>query len=214
METKFWAFLPINNAIVCGNAKSELAKIIGITPDWFTFIGIWEFWPPYNFLPTTFLAYCTGIFLTASLINVTKAIVTNIITANTIANHNTNVPDWTDFTTLIKSEGILEIIPTNIMIELPFPSPFSVILSPIHINIILAETNVMITVAIEKILSDVNALFITPRVIPTACIIANTNAVYLVYIFIFFLPSSPDFWSSFKLSKPTVKSCIMIEAVI
>ena len=79
------------------------------------------------------------------------------------------------------------------MIELPFPSPFSVILSPIHINIILAAINVIITVVIKNILSDFNAPFTTPRVIPTACIIANTNAVYLVYIFIFFLPSSPDF---------------------
>ena len=58
------------------------------------------------------------------------------------------------------------------------------------------------------------APFTIPSVIPVACIKPRAKAVYLVYAFIFFLPSSPDFCSSFKLSKPIVRSWIMIDAVI
>ena len=105
-------------------------------------------------------------------------------------------------------------IPTNIRTELPFPKPFSVILSPNHITIILAATKVMITVKIKKGLLTFKALLTIPRVIPIAWIIARPSVVILVYLFIFFLPSSPDFCSSFKLSKPAVKSCIMIDAVM
>jgi len=32
--------LPIADAISAGNARIELAKITGITPDWFTFNGM------------------------------------------------------------------------------------------------------------------------------------------------------------------------------
>ena len=42
----------------------------------------------------------------------------------------------------------------NIIIELPLPNPFSVILSPIHINSILADTNVNITVIIKNAETD------------------------------------------------------------
>ena len=214
--TKFWASDPINIAIVCGKAKSELAKITGITPDWLTFIGIWELCPPYVFLPTTLLAYCTGIFLVASCIYVTAIIVRSITTTNITAAHIASLPFCTLLIALIISIGTLEIIPTNIIIELPLPKPFSVILSPIHINNILADTNVKIIVEIKNILSVLRALkpLIIPNVIPIACTRASANAVYLVYLLIFFLPSSPDFWSSSRLSKPIVRSCKMIDAVI
>ena len=112
------------------------------------------------------------------------------------------------------SDGILDMIPTNIIIELPLPKPFSVILSPIHITSILPATKVIITVETKNKLLDCKARLTIPNVIPIACINPNTRAVYLVYAFIFFLPSSPDFCSSFKLSKPIVRSCIIIEAVI
>ena len=81
----------------------------------------------------------------------------------------------------------------NIIIELPLPNPFSVILSPIHINSILADTNVNITVIIKNALFDINAPLTIPNVIAIACINANTSAIYFVYLLIFFLPSSPDF---------------------
>ena len=53
-----------------------------------------------------------------------------------------------------ESFGIPETIPMNIIIELPLPNPFSVILSPIHINSILADTNVNITVIIKNAETD------------------------------------------------------------
>ena len=38
----------------------DWAKMMGMTPDMFTFMGMWVDWPPYIFRPTTRLAYCTG----------------------------------------------------------------------------------------------------------------------------------------------------------
>ena len=63
------------------------AKIIGITPDILTLIGMWVFCPPYILLPTTRLAYCTGMRRSASVIQTMKAITSkNITTIPTTAN--------------------------------------------------------------------------------------------------------------------------------
>ena len=43
-----------------------IAKMIGITPDIQTLIGMCVLCPPYCFLPTTRFAYCTGIRRSAS----------------------------------------------------------------------------------------------------------------------------------------------------
>lgn len=44
-----------------------LCKMMGITPEVFTFNGMLEVCPPTIFLPCIFLAYCTGILRTPSL---------------------------------------------------------------------------------------------------------------------------------------------------
>ena len=45
----------------CGKYSTETAKMIGMTPAWFTFRGMYVDCPPYIRLPTTRFAYCTGI---------------------------------------------------------------------------------------------------------------------------------------------------------
>ena len=121
------------------------AKIIGITPAIANLSGICVFCPPYIFLPTTFLAYCTGTLLSASCTKTTAA--TNNTAPKTIAIaisipvvltpsvvtinlHNVTNPD-----------GILEMIPTKIIIEIPFPIPLLVISSPNHISTDVPATN-------------------------------------------------------------------------
>jgi len=54
--------------MVPGIASSEDAKMIGITPDMFTFTGMKVDWPPYILRPITRLAYCTGIRRSALVI--------------------------------------------------------------------------------------------------------------------------------------------------
>ena len=51
--------------IIAGNVMNDEANIIGITPAIASFNGICVFCAPTIFLPTTFLAYCTGILLSA-----------------------------------------------------------------------------------------------------------------------------------------------------
>ena len=104
----------------------------------------------------------------ASCIYVTAVIVKSITTANRATAHIAILPLFTKFTVDITSTGILEIIPINIIIELPLPNPFSVILSPIYIRSILADTNVNITVIIKNALS----LFKAPLTIPSVIAIA------------------------------------------
>ena len=49
-----------NMPMVAGMDAMAWAKMMGITPDMFTLMGMWLDWPPYIFRPTTRLAYCTG----------------------------------------------------------------------------------------------------------------------------------------------------------
>ena len=46
-----------------------------------------------------------------------------------------------------KAPGILATIPANIIKEIPFPTPFSVIRSPIHIKI---RVPTVVTITVEK----------------------------------------------------------------
>ena len=75
-EKKIWI-------IIAGKAINDDANIIGITPAITGLIGINVFCPPYIFLPTIFLEYCTGIFLSAICTYTTAIIntITPIITA-------------------------------------------------------------------------------------------------------------------------------------
>ena len=61
--------------MVGGMERIEPAKMMGITPDILTFIGIWVFWPPYILRPTTRLAYWTGMRLSALSIHTMNAII-------------------------------------------------------------------------------------------------------------------------------------------
>lgn len=56
-----------------------LCKMMGITPEVFTFNGMLEVCPPTIFLPCIFLAYCTGILRTPSFKMITRTTMAIII---------------------------------------------------------------------------------------------------------------------------------------
>ena len=109
----------------------------GITPAVFTFKGIFEVWPPTIFLPCTLLAYCTGIFRVPSFKIITSTTIAMMI-AIMIAAARIAVagalPNTNCSNRVFKSSGSLEIMLITRTIEIPFPIPFSVILSPTHIR--------------------------------------------------------------------------------
>ena len=124
--------------IIAGKDINEEAKITGITPAIANLSGICVFCPPYIFLPTTFFAYCTGILLSASCTNTTPAtsITAPIIIPNAVISPVVLNPALvnTKLYKVVTTAGKLEIIPINIIIEIPFPIPLLVICSPSHIS--------------------------------------------------------------------------------
>ena len=52
--------LPSRLVMSTGSSSNELAKMIGMTPDWLTFNGMYVLCPPYMRRPTTRLANWTG----------------------------------------------------------------------------------------------------------------------------------------------------------
>ena len=60
--------------MVAGSAAMDWAKMMGSTPDMFTFMGMWLAWPPYIFRPTTRLAYWTGMRRSAFWMKTIKTI--------------------------------------------------------------------------------------------------------------------------------------------
>ena len=128
---------PRKVAITIGNCIKDDEKIIGITPAVLTFSGILVDCPPYDLLPTTFWEYCTAILLSPSCritVKTTNAKMIAMIThtarpAEAIAFPFTN---WSN--NVVISLGIREIMLITRTIDIPLPTPFSVILSPIHIR--------------------------------------------------------------------------------
>ena len=124
--------------IIAGKVKKDDANITGITPAIANFNGICVFCPPYIFLPTTFLAYCTGTLLSASCTNTTPetkssapAIIAKANIKPVVLNaESTTIKLYNNLTAF----GSEDIIPIKIIIDIPFPIPLLVICSPNHIN--------------------------------------------------------------------------------
>jgi len=112
--------------------------------------------------------------------------------------------------------GSPETIPTNIIIEIPFPIPLLVIWSPNHINSEVPPTSPTTTNAPVKksVLTNIPALLYDKNN-PIASTKAKIIVIILVYLSIFFLPSSPP--SLVNLSKDGIiiaNNCTTIDAVI
>ena len=118
---------------------------------------------------------------------------------------------------VIISCGVPDTILIRSTMEIPFPTPLSVILSPIHIRRAEPAVIAATTVRYPQMLrwSSRRSPF-PPR--PTAIAQdskrARPTVRYLVYSAIFFLPSSPSFCISSSFGIAIVSNCIMMEDVI
>ena len=65
--------MPAKAQMVAGRDAMVCAKMMGRTPDMFTFMGRVDAWPPYILRPTTRLAYWTGMRLSALSIHTMNA---------------------------------------------------------------------------------------------------------------------------------------------
>ena len=177
--------------IIAGNVKNDDANIIGITPAITSFKGICVFCAPTIFLPTTLFEYCTGTLLSACCTNTTA--VTNIKAPIIIPNDikspvvlNTPEP-IIKFQIVVIAPGNPDIIPTNIIIDIPFPIPLFVISSPSHINKAVPAIKEITTVN-----PVINPVFMNipvepyDKYNPTPSIKARNTVRILVYLLIFF----------------------------
>ena len=135
--------------IIAGNVINDEAKITGITPAIASFNGICELCAPTIFLPTTFFEYCTGTLLSACCTKTTPAINIKapIIIPNAVISPTVLNPELVNinFQIVVIPDGNPDIIPTNIIIEIPFPIPLLEICSPSHINNDVPATSVETT---------------------------------------------------------------------
>ena len=114
-----------------------------------------------------------------------------------------------------KSSGIRERILIRRTIEIPFPTPFSVIRSPIHIRNALPAVSVQTTIAqFTKLYSSRSPCLPNPTAIAIDSISARATVTYLVIAAIFFLPSSPSFCISSSFGIAIVRSCMIMEDVM
>jgi len=131
--------------IIAGNVMNDDAKITGITPAIASFNGINVLCAPTIFLPTTFLEYCTGTLLSACCTNTTPdtKIIAPIIIPIAVINPIVLNPDdvTIKFQIVVTAPGNPDIIPMNIIIDIPFPIPLLVICSPSHISKDVPATN-------------------------------------------------------------------------
>ena len=101
------------------------------------------------------------------------------------------------------------------MIEIPFPTPYSVIFSPSHITNALPAVKTIITVKYPSTLFIVKKFPLSkPIERPRLSITARRIVTYLVIAVIFLRPSSPSFCISSKAGNAIVRSCIIIDDVI
>ena len=119
---------------------------------------------------------------------------------------------WSCTQKLAISCGPLVTIPAKIITEIPFPIPFSVICSPIHIrNAVPAvkESVIVINPIIPVSSSAPELLRLMYK--PAAWMNAKITVPYLVHLAITFLPSSPSLDNLSRAGIATARSCMMID---
>ena len=108
--------------------------------------------------------------------------------------------------TPLTADGSLATIPPKIIIEIPFPMPYSLICSPSHIrNAVPAVRTMMMVIMLKALLSTI-ALLNRPIVRPTAWISPSTTVMYLVIAAIFLRPSAPSLARRSKYGNAIVSS--------
>ena len=112
-----------------GKYSTELAKMMGMTPAWLNFNGIYVLCPPYMRLPTTRLANCTGIRRWPFSV---KTMATNNNSDSPMMMANLTLPPWAR--TAAPPAGMPATTLVKIRIDIPCPMPRWVMVSPSHMT--------------------------------------------------------------------------------
>ena len=132
-----------------------MAKINGIIPDELTFNGMYVVVPPKTRLPRIRFAYWTMMRRCPSLMKMMDATIPSPITPKKISPRKL-VPETNDWP---MDPGKRAMIPAKIRRLMPFPTPFSVIISPSHTRNMVPAVRVKIMETVGK---NVDAL-ISPK---------------------------------------------------
>ena len=105
-------------------------------------------------------------------------------------------------------------IPDMMIMEIPFPMPFSVMRSPIHMRKM--EPVVMPMMALRKKsgVGEATRAFTASMAYPTDMMAAIPTVPHRVYLVRIFRPSRPRCWSSLSLGKTATNSDMMMETLI
>ncbi len=178
---------------------------------------MWVLCPPYIFRPTTRFAYWTGILRWAWVIATTDAITPIMTTMMMAARNGFRVPTRSARIELMMSVGKRATIPMNMMSEMPFPIPRSVICSPSHMIRMVPAVWVIMVMRRKPIPgSGTTGTPWAPspsryRANANDCAAASRTVPTRVYCVIFFRPSSPSFCSFSKYGTTAPRSCMMID---
>ena len=117
--------------------------------------------------------------------------------------------------------GMRATMPANIIREIPFPIPRSVICSPSHIINAVPAVSVITVMILNSHPGLITmgappgeVMLSSPTLIPNPCMMLRTTVPYRVYWVIFFLPCSPSFDNRSRCGITTVNNCKIIEALI
>ena len=121
--------------IIWGKLMSANAKMRGITPPPAILMGMTVDCPPYILRPFTCFAYCTGMRLSERS-TATIAVNSRMVSTkkpSSIHSALRSPPNRSpNFSTMVMPA--VEMMPTKIMSEMPLPTPYSVILSPMNMT--------------------------------------------------------------------------------
>ncbi len=190
--------------------------MMGIIPAWFTRIGRKDC---SAFAPLRRPAYVTGMRRWPSVNRTTTRVRINVIRRIATNGSRRSGSLEASFKVGPAILGTAARMLARIMIEIPFPIPFSVIISPSHMSTTVpADTiNMIGRITVGSVMSEMIgtcACALISAIIPYDCRNASGKVSQRVYLLIFCLPCWPSFEISSIRGTITVKSCMMIEALM
>ena len=134
-----------NCATVWGNCRTEMAKMMGMTPADAIRIGRCVVCPPTIRRPTIRLAYWIGTLRTACVTKMTSTMLARIMVMSKSANSTEDSPTLASAIVCLSWLGSRATMPPKIRSETPFPIPYSVMIDPIQVSTMVPATKVVTT---------------------------------------------------------------------
>lgn len=102
-------------------------------------------------------------------------------------------PSFAELAISVVSFNVPRAVPVGVVVRLPLPGPFSMVLSPVRVGDVLTSAGIGVAMVVGGTLFSVGTPLAVPGMVTVTYVGTGADTVCFMCLLVFFLPSSPSF---------------------